>query len=294
MAESPLVAGDPAYRVQSGRPYESRDSATSWGAIVGGAVGAFALTVVLLAVTTGLGLASISPWGDNSTSATGFTVAAGVALVVIHGLSSGLGGYLAGRLRTKWTSVHADEVYFRDTAHGFLTWAAATVMMAVVMGSAISSAIGTGTTAVASVAAGAAQGAGSEAAEMLQTQQYGLDRLFRGSTPDAAESGADARAEAARILINGIRAGDVPPADRTYLAQMISARTGVPQATAEERVDAAIAYAKSAEIRAREAADAARKAASTAAFFTAVAMLIGAFLASAAAALGGSQRDAID
>ena len=101
----------------------------------------------------------------------------------------------------------------------------------------------------------------------------------------------DASAQATHILANAIRTGDVPQADRTYLAQLVAARTGIPQADAQKRVDDAVAAVKDAETKAREAAEAARKATATFAIFTAMSMLIGAFVAMAAAAYGGNLRD---
>lgn len=294
MADTPTMAADPVYGIEAGRTYEASASAMSWGAILGGAMAAVALTVVLLTLGAGFGLASLSPWANAGASAAGFTISAGIGLIVVQWLSSALGGYLTGRMRTKWTATHTDEVWFRDSAHGFLTWAVATVIGALVVGSAVSSAVGTGTRAAASVAAGAAQGAGGTAMEMVQTQQYGLDTLFRGSRPEVAATGAEARSEAGRILVNGLRAGEMPAADRAYLAGMIAARTGLTPAEAQKRVDDAVAQAKAAELQLREAADAARKSASAAAILTALAMLIGAFVASAAAAFGGSQRDDTD
>lgn len=294
MADTPTMAADPVYGIEAGRTYEASASAMSWGAILGGAMAAVALTVVLLTLGAGFGLASLSPWANAGASAAGFTISAGIGLIVVQWLSSALGGYLTGRMRTKWTATHTDEVWFRDSAHGFLTWAVATVIGALVVGSAVSSAVGTGTRAAASVAAGAAQGAGGTAMERVQTQQYGLDTLFRGSRPEVAATGAEARSEAGRILVNGLRAGEMPAADRAYLAAMIAARTGLTPAEAQKRVDDAVAQAKAAELQLREAADAARKSASAAAILTALAMLIGAFVASAAAAFGGSQRDDTD
>ncbi len=288
------MAGDPVYGIDAGRTYEASASAMSWGAILGGAVAAVALTIVLLSLGAGFGLASVSPWANAGASAAGFTISAGIVLIVIQWLSSALGGYITGRLRTKWTATHTDEVWFRDTAHGFLSWAVATVLGALVIGAAVSSAIGTGTQAAASVASGAAQGAGGAAAQMLQSQQYGIDTLFRGSRPEAAASSAEVRAEVGGILVNALRAEQMPDADKAYLTTLIAARTGLSPEEAQKRVDAAIAQAKAAEVRAREVADAARKATSAAAILSALAMLIGAFVACAAAAFGGSQRDDIE
>ena len=120
---------------------------------------------------------------------------------------------------------------------------------------------------------------------------YDIDSLFRSDKPDPTASAQNVAAQASRILANGVSNGDVPPADRSYLAQLVSARTGIPQADAEKRVDDAIARVKAAELKARQAADAARKAAAEFAIFTALALMIGAFIASAAAAYGGTLRD---
>src|SRR5690242_19838439 len=97
----------------------SSTSAVSWGAILAGAAAAAALSLILLILGTGLGLASVSPWAHNSVSAETFGVATILWVTFTQLAAAGLGGYLAGRLRTKWVAVHSDEVYFRDTAHGF-------------------------------------------------------------------------------------------------------------------------------------------------------------------------------
>lgn len=94
----------------------------------------------------------------SSASATTFAISTAAWLVVVQWLSAGVGGYLTGRLRTKWVNVHTDEVYFRDTAHGFLAWALATLLVAGVLGTALSSALGSGVQATSTVAPGAAVG----------------------------------------------------------------------------------------------------------------------------------------
>lgn len=273
-------------------PVKSAVSAVSWAAIIGGAVAAASATLVLVALGSGLGLAAISPWHNAGASAATFTIGAGIWLIVVQWLSSALGGYLTGRLRTKWVGAHTHEVFFRDTAHGFLTWALASVIGAVILASAASSAIGTGTQAAATAASGAAQGAGT-AASMAQSQAYDVDTLYRGQKPDMTGTDPAVRAETTRILANGMRNGDVPAADRTYLAQLIASRTGVSQDDARKRVDDVVTQEKAAEAKARQAADTARKSASAVSIFTALSMVIGAFIASAAAALGGSLRDEV-
>lgn len=282
---------DPITGVDAGRTYESRGSAMSWGAILGGAIATLALTVVLVAAMTGLGLTMISPWPNSGASPVTFTVAAGIGLIVIQWLTAAFGGYVTGRLRAKWVAVHTHEVFFRDSAHGFLSWATASVIGAALVGSISAAAIGTGTRAAATVAAGAAQGGAVAASQMLPSQQYGLDTLFRGTKPDMAASSADTRAETGRILAHGLLETEFPAADKTYLAGMIATRTGIPPAEAQKRIDDLVAQAKAAEVKAREVADKARKSAAAAAIFTAIAMLIGAFIASVTAAFGGHQRD---
>ena len=119
-------------------------SAVSWGAVIAGAVGAAALSLVLFLLGTGLGLAAVSPWGSEGISGTTAGISTIVWVTVVQLLASVLGGYLAGRLRTRWVTVHTDEVFFRDTAHGFLAWAVATLLMATLLSSAIAAAVSTG------------------------------------------------------------------------------------------------------------------------------------------------------
>jgi hypothetical protein len=264
---------------------ESSLSAVSWAAIFAGAVSAIALTIVLTSLGAGLGLTSISAWSNVGASATTFTIGAGVGLIVVQWLASALGGFVTGRLRTKWAGLHTHEVFFRDTAHGFLSWALATILGTLLLASAASSVVSGGVRAASTVAGGAAQAATSS------VSSYAVDGLFRSDRIDASTSTQEAAAQATRILANGVRNGDVPPADRTYLAQLVAAKAGIPQADAQKRVDDTIASAKDAEMKARQAADAARKATAIFAIFTALALLIGAFVAMAAAAFGGNLRD---
>jgi hypothetical protein len=271
-----------------GTTVESSVSAVSWRAILGGAVAAAATSIVLVALGAGLGLSAISPWPNAGASAATFSIVAGIWLIVVQWLSSGIGGYITGRLRTKWVSLHTHEVFFRDTAHGFLTWAVATLIGAFVLASAVSSAVGTSTQAAATVAAGAAQGTGSAASG---ARAYDVDTLFRGQKPEFAGSSQQSRAETPRILVSGITNGDLSPADRTYLAQEIATRTGISETDAQKRVDDVIAKEKAAATKAREVADAARKSAAHISIFTALSLLIGAFIACCAAAYGGTLRD---
>jgi hypothetical protein len=267
---------------------EASASAVSWGAIIGGAVAAAAITILLVTLGAGIGLSSVSPWSAANPTATTFTLLTAVWLIIVQWLSSGLGGYLAGRLRTKWTGVHTHEVFFRDTAHGFLAWALASVLVAMVATSAISSAVSTAGSAVSSVAGGASQAAASQAGP---STQYFSDSLFRADQPKPDASPQQATGEAGRILARSVANGNLDSGDRTYLAKLVAARAGLSQQDAEKRVDDVVAQMKAAEEKAKEAADAARKATAKAAFYIFVSMLIGAFIASAAGAIGGRERD---
>lgn len=116
----------------SGVGSASSASAVSWSAIFAGTVAAVAMTLILISIGSAFGFASVSPWPGVGAASTTFTIAAGVWLIVTQWLSSAVGGYLAGRLRVRWHGLHTDEVFFRDTAHGLLTWATATVLVAMV------------------------------------------------------------------------------------------------------------------------------------------------------------------
>src|SRR6478736_885812 len=142
---------------------ESSATAVSWGPIIAGAFAASTLTFILMLLGSGLGLSMVSPWSGSGASATTFAVSTAVWLVVVQWLSSGVGGYLAGRLRTKWVDIHTDEVFFRDTAHGLLAWAVATLLVVGVLGSALTSVLGSGVQAASTVASGAAMGASAGA-----------------------------------------------------------------------------------------------------------------------------------
>jgi MFS family permease len=113
---------------QSVQSFEESESAVSWPAVVAGSVAALAMSVALTAVAAGLGFAFAPTAAVTAAAAGEFTPLLGSAMIVVQVLSAALGGYLAGRLRTKWTAIHDHEVHFRDTAHGLLVWALSTVI----------------------------------------------------------------------------------------------------------------------------------------------------------------------
>jgi hypothetical protein len=258
-------------------------SGVSWRAIVAGAIAAAALTLVLSALGAGLGLSSISPWADAGVSATTFKVAGGIYLCCVAVMASALGGYLAARLRTRWTGVHTNEVFFRDTAHGFLAWALATVLTASALGAAV-----THVTSGAAVGIGA--GASQEAQNANPAQLY-VDKLFRtdgapGAQATANQPSSDAmQREVFRLWTADFRNNnDLSSNNKTYVARLVSARTGMSQAEAEGRVNDIVNEAKT-------AADRARRAAAQFSFWLTASLLLGAFASSLAAVEGGQLRD---
>jgi fumarate reductase subunit D len=323
MAFPDTLSAEEARRTHAvhGNPVEgpSRStSAVSWGAVVAGAAAAAALSLILLILGVGLGLSSVSPWAHSGVTATTLGVSTIVWLTITQLLASGMGGYLAGRLRTRWVDTQADEVYFRDTAHGFLAWAVSSLATAALLTSVIGSIVGGGVQAGASVANGAAVAAtGMAQGEGDASMAYLVDTLFRrdagvASAPDAAATtGAPSTpvdtaltnmdndrelAEIGRILMVHNLSEPLPEDDVRHMGQLVAQRTGLSQENAQKRVTDTYARAQSqlreAETDARAAADAARKASATAALWLFVSLLVGAFCASLAATFGGRQRDA--
>ena len=254
----------------------------SWPAVAAGAVVSCALTVVLIAFGIGLGLSVVSPWSGAGISASTFKIGTGLYLIVIAMLSSSIGGYIAGRLRTRWIGVHSDEVYFRDTAHGFIAWAFASVLGAVLLASPVSSLIGGGSSA-------AVQGTASAGRSSGPMDGY-VDTLLRSDTPASQQGNAqgntnESRGELGRLFVSSFRNGtELKPADRDYVSKVVAARTGLSQADADKRVSEVVTQAKT-------NLDAARRATAQLAFWLTASLLVGAFCSSLAATEGGGLRD---
>lgn len=273
-------------------PVFTGKSAASWPAIFAGAVIAAAATLLLMALGSGVGLASISPWSNHGVAVTTFAVTGAIWLILTQWISAGLGGYIAGRLRTRWVGTHTHEVFFRDTAHGLVTWAVATVLVAMVLSSSVMSGVGAAGHAAAEAASGGIQGAmQSSGSPSSPVSAYSLDKLFRSTGAASGAPSTDPRIETGHIMADALAAGSVPDTDRAYLVDQVSARTGVSQGDAQARVDAFIASVMQAREKLKADADAARKAAAKTSVFLALSMLVGAFIASVAAALGGRLRD---
>ena len=298
----PLVYGTATGAVPSG------PTAVSWGAVFAGAAAAAALSFILLLLGTGLGLSSLSPWANEGASGKALGIGGFVWVIFMQLAASALGGYIAGRLRTKWVALHTEEVAFRDTAHGFLAWAVATLLTAWLAASTLSSivsggvqagaeAAGGAASAATAAAAGGAAAAGTDAAKSGDGGPTGylVDSLFRGPQAKAPASPEQATGEVTRIFTNAAASGKLPEEDARYAAQVVAQRTGVSQQEAEKRVNESFnqiqTKKKEVETKAREAADAARKASAAAALALFISLLIGAFTASYSATIGGRQRD---
>lgn len=270
---------------------DGSSSGVSWAAVLAGAATSASLSLVLFILGVGLGLSAVSPWSYN-------TATIGKSTIIWLGLSqlasSGIGGYLAGRLRVKWASVHTDEVYFRDTAHGLLTWAVATLVTAIFLAGAVHAVIG------GAIEVGVA--ASTAISDKPESGPHGLvgyfsEVLLRTDQTRTIPDNVATRGEVEQILVNDLRIGTLPTDDRQYLSSLVVKRTGLTLTEAEKRVDivyARLSKAKSdIEIAAKETADKARKAAAYSALWMFVALMLGAFFASVFATLGGKQRDRV-
>jgi hypothetical protein len=260
---------------------EGAASGVSWAAVAAGAFAAASLSLILLALGAGAGLSSVSPFSNAGLSTTAVGFGALLYLCITEIISSGVGGYLAGRLRTKWVDLHSDEVYFRDTAHGFLAWSVALVMSATFLTAAAAGMVGASASATSSATDSRLETAA------LDANRYYIDSLFRGGRATTAAEDVAAKADAAAVFAHAItNRTALSPDDRNYVADLISARTGVNHNEAEARV---------ANVFERDlaAADLARKSVAHSLYWLFVALLLGAFTASFAATIGGRRRDRV-
>ncbi|HEY2248273.1 MAG TPA: hypothetical protein VGH70_12575, partial [Bradyrhizobium sp.] len=248
----------------------------SWAAILAGAAASCALTLLLLSFGSGMGFAIVSPWGGRGVSSTTFEISTGLYFIVMAMISSALGGYLAGRLRSKWVGLHTTEIQFRDTAHGFLAWAVASVIGAVLLATPATSLIG-------GALSGATQG-GANSAQTSPMNAY-ADALLRSDSRTDQQSLGDTRGEIVRLFTTSFRErNDINASDRAYLVKVVASRTGLSQPDAEKRVNDVITQAK-ADL------DKARKTAMHTAIWLTLSLFIGAFCAALAALEGGGTRD---
>lgn len=277
-----------------------------WGAVLLGAIGAIAISFVLLTFGAGIGLSAVSaqPYAGASAKALAVTSALYAAIVAVGSFAAG--GYIAGRMRMPPTPEEVEEAHFRDGAHGFAVWAVAMVVFAVVAASGIGGAIKTVTQATAAVSGATAAGAASNPAigqSVLSTSptDYAVDRLLtpapgsasgnqqQAAQPAGRDNGRD-NAPILRAFGASLKSGQLAQRDKDMLVGIVMQRTGLPQADAEKRVDESYAELKQAEQKVRDAAETARKAALITAFATAAIALLGCAAACVAASAGADHR----
>jgi hypothetical protein len=271
-----------------------------WGPVFAGAIAAAAISFLLLTFGSAIGLSLTSPWPNAGARLWVVGLAVGWWAVVVQIGSFAAGGYLAGRMRSRWGESETDEGQFRDSAHGFMVWAVGVLIGGLMLAWTAGAAVQTATQATATVAGGAASGAASRVAESaLRPTDYAVDLLLRGesdtASPAAKQTGqrddGALRAEAGRIFSASIRNQEFSARDRDYLVGIVRERTGLPEVEAQRRVDAAMIEARDLEIKVRQQADNARRAGVIAGLIAAVSLLIGCVAACMAASLGGRHRD---
>lgn len=277
-----LTPSEAARRVEASGPtaavaVENTTSFVQWGAVIAGALVAAAVSLVLIAFGTAIGLSVLSSsptWRDTSPA---LAVASGLYLLLTALASFGLGGYVAGRLRERWDpAAPGDVVEFRDGAHGVLVWAIAVVISGLII--AVSAA------QLASKATEQASSPGTTTGEPLLA--YELDKLFRAERRPTDAEPTYSRAEAGRILLAAAGRQGISSGDRAYLARLVASRTGIAQPDAERRVEEAITAAT-------VALQKARRSAVILGFSTAASLLVGAAAAWYGAAVGGRRRDGV-
>jgi hypothetical protein len=271
-----------------------------WSAVIAGALAAAALSLILLLLGSGLGFAVASPWSGEGPSADAFGVMAVIWMILMAVAASALGGYLAGRLRHRWLDIRVEERYFRDTVHGFLTWAIATLIAAATLGSA-ASLIAKGSASVANAAASAADGPAVKGMALDRAQalseDYFNDALFRiDGNAHKPEVNGEARAEVQRILAySALTSETMSDADLRYVVRIVAEETGLSESEAQVRVTQTVNQmrqgAESLKEAAREAADEARETGAKLSLWIFVSLLSGAFAAAWAATLGGRHRN---
>lgn len=274
----------------------SHNSSFSWSAVIAGAVASTAMAFILLILGFGLGLSVISPWVDAGISAAAIGISTIIWLSVSQIIASGLGGYLAGRLRTKWVNLYHDEVFFQDTAHGLVSWAVATLIAILLITSVIGTVISGGVKATASMTGGAAQSAVDVVSEMGTNQvDYFIDSLLRNDSDLRERNVADVRTELSTIMFRGLMHNGLSDDDKRYAAQVVASYTGLTPQQAQRRVIEGFERIRQttddADAAAKEAAEIARQTAAYSALWVFISLLWGAFSAGLMAVIGGNQRD---
>jgi amino acid transporter len=263
-------------------------SYVDWGAILGGAFVAAALSTIMTSFGAAIGLSLTSPLPGKGVSVTVMAVTTGLWVLWVGVSSFAAGGYLAGRLRRRAHDASEHESNVRDGAHGAIVWALGTVLLALMLASTAAGVTKTVVEAASNTAGGALATLADKAADPLT---MATDRLLRGTTAANPAQAEDPRAELGRILARSAASGTIAPEDKSYVASIIASRTGISQADAEKRIDDTVTQVKAAADEARVAAEKARKYGILIAFLTAAGLLVSGAAAWGAATVGGNHRD---
>jgi len=265
-----------------------------WAAIIGGIILASAISLVLLAFGSAIGLGFADFGAGDDVSPIWIAIAAATWLLWVQISSFMAGGYLTGRLRRRFRDAGEHESDVRDGAHGLLVWAGALVVGALIAAGGVGAALNAAGAAIGTATTAAATLADEAGGTALDPQAYFVDTLFRaapGATPPVAATGTDYRGEAARILAQGAVTGSLADADKAYLGQLVAASTGLGPDEATARVDQTLTALDAAKAQAAAAAETARKWTVLGAFLTAASLLVSAVGAWWAAMQGGRHRD---
>ncbi len=280
-------------------------SYVEWSPVIAGAIGAAAISFLLLTFGATIGLTFTSPWSGSGASVYATVIAVAWWAVIVQIGSFFAGGYLAGRMRVRWANSDLEEAQFRDSTHGFLVWALGVLVGALILamtgGATLKAAAQSGATVAAGAASGNANTLGTSPVD------YAVDSLLRpvprGTTTPASvtpfptapaqsqNNNPALRDEARRIFTASINNRELTAADRDYLADSVASRNGLTQADAQKRVTDSITQARDLEIKARVSADKARKAGIIGGFLAAASLLISLAAAAGGARLGGAHRD---
>lgn len=256
-----------------------------WSPIFGGAVLSAAISTIMAAFGSAIGLSLVSAETSRSTSMVALAVAAALWALWVTVSACGAGGYLAGRMRKPLAESSSHERGVRDGAHGLVVWAVGALLVAFITSSSLIGAAKTAATGAAAVAGGA----GTLISQQADPLASALDGIMRSNGTAPVAQGE--REEASRILVRSLANGSLDASDRQYVASRIATRMNIPQADAEKRIDDAYAQLNQAKETAKQAAEKARKTAVIVAFLTAAVLLVGAAAAYLAAMLGGRHRD---
>jgi hypothetical protein len=276
-------------------PTSNQQAAISWPAILGGATAAASLSLILMVVGTGLGLASVSPWANTGISEKGFDIGTVAWIILTPTIASIIGGYLCGRLRARWLQTHTDEVRFRDAAHGFLAWAAATIMTVAIFAVTVNIFI------QRVPPLGMVQ-------DLAIPTEYYTNKLFRKIPITSAEQmpsqiplqiplqiQAAAVIENNRIFAKSLSTGQVAKDDLIYLTQQIRYYAGISEIEADKRLRTVFSDAQAqleeSTVMAKRGFDEARKNSAYASMWFILSLLCSAVAACFAATLGGKRRD---